>query len=113
MRYLKTVLQFGWPYLRRYWGRLLTGILLGFLFALSQASFVWTIKTLLDRLDPPSAKKEALALANAPTKSPSFFRQVTKKWNEKAVQAIDPWMPTVGRPIDWRQMVGGLLFLPL
>ncbi len=113
MRYLKTVLQFGWPYLRRYWGRLFAGILLGLLFALSQASFVWTIKTLLERLDPPSVKKEALAKANDLAKPPSYFRQLTKDWNAAAVQIVDPWMPMAGRPLDWRQMVGGLLFLPL
>jgi len=25
---------------------------------------------------------------------------------------VDPWLPKSGRPIDWRQFLGGLLFLP-
>ncbi|TMP99006.1 MAG: hypothetical protein E6L09_10485, partial [Verrucomicrobia bacterium] len=58
MNDLVRVFRFGWPYFRRYWSRLTAGILLGVLFGLSNASFVWATKTLITRMSPePSARK--------------------------------------------------------
>ena len=54
IRNIQTVVAFGWPYMRRYWLRLLAGILLGIAFGVFNASFVWGTKTLFERLDPES-----------------------------------------------------------
>jgi len=40
MNQIRKVLDFGRIYLRRYWGRLVGGILMGVLFGMSNASFI-------------------------------------------------------------------------
>ena len=35
MRHIANIFHFGWPYLRRYWTRMLAGILLGLLFLIA------------------------------------------------------------------------------
>ena len=67
MRHLANIVRFGWTYLRRYWSRMTAGILLGVLFGLSNASFIWATQTLFERLDPKSGteavvKEKAVAL---------------------------------------------------
>jgi hypothetical protein len=52
---LRMILQFGWPYVRRYSGRFLVGILFG----LSNAGFVWATKTLIGRMAPASEIQSA------------------------------------------------------
>ena len=52
MNNIRAVFTFGWPYLRRYKGRLLTGVLFGILFGLANGSFIWATKTLVERLNP-------------------------------------------------------------
>ena len=61
---LLSILRFGQPYLKRYWGRFVAGILLGALFGLSNASFVWATKTIFERLDPNKSKQSELVLTN-------------------------------------------------
>ncbi len=55
-RSILSILRFGQPYLQRYWGRFVAGILLGVLFGLSNASFVWATQTLFKRLAPQEHK---------------------------------------------------------
>ena len=50
MNKIKAVFAFGGPYLARYWQRLVAGILLGVLFGVFNASFVWATKTMFERL---------------------------------------------------------------
>src|ERR1043165_187093 len=52
MRHLRKIFRFGWPYMRRYWARLLAGVLLGVCFGLLTGSFVWVTKTLVGRMAP-------------------------------------------------------------
>ena len=98
------VFRFGWVYLRRYWGRLVLGVLLGVLFGLTNASFVWATKTLMERLEDP--QKKVIASKPTPTKTPS-------QWKVKSEQVLDKWLPRYGRGLNWQQIVGGILFLPL
>ena len=111
MNNLRTIFQFGWPYLRRYSGRFIIGILLGILFGLSNAGFVWATKTLIGRMAPASEIQSAKESAN-PKKATVLDRtklqleQTTDRW-------VDAWLPYSGRPVGWRQILGGLFFLPL
>ena len=79
MQYLLHTFRFGWPYLRKYWRRAAVGVLLGFVFSLTNASFIWASRTVVERMDA----------------------------------VADPWLPRMGVEPDWRQIVGGLLILPL
>ncbi len=114
----KTIFRFGWPYLRRYWGRFVAGILLGILFGLSNASFVWATKTLISRMAPSEV---AAAPASNPSEGKSEppiplkarFKDFMNTAVETTDRFVDPWLPYKGRAVDWRQIMGGLLFLPL
>ena len=115
MRHLANIVRFGWTYLRRYWSRMTAGILLGVLFGLSNASFIWATQTLFERLDPKSGteavvKEKAVAL-NLPFADSA--RAALKELKQATEQGIDPWLPRTGRGLDRRQIFGGLLFLPL
>lgn len=113
MSNIKAVFEFGREYLGRYWGRLLAGVLLGMLFGLTNASFVWATKTLMDRLEDPvvaSARASAPAVAApVPAKYSGYLNEI----KESVDTAIDPWLPRQGRHLDWRQILGAILFLPL
>ena len=109
MKNVINVLQFGWPYLRRYWRRLLLGILFAAVFGLSNGVFVWATKTVFDRLAPNSAANPMSAATSMPGATSSWALEA------KAVadRVLDPWLPLMGRPLDWKQVLGGLLLLPL
>ena len=99
MRYLLDIFRFGWPYLRRYWIALAAGVLFAIIFGLSNGTLVWGTKTILERLNPPEQYASgAPGVSNLEAATHQF---------------VDPWLPRVGRPIDSRQIIGGLLFLPL
>ena len=103
---LRNIIRFGWPYLKKYRGRLFAGISLGVLFGLVNASFVWGTKTIIGRVS---------AQANSPTAElggnmlPGFIESLNHSLNVW----IDPWLPLAGRALDWQQVVGGMLLFPL
>lgn len=127
MSNLKNIFRFGWPYLRRYQGRLIAGILLGVLFGISNASFVWATKTLFMRMDP----KAAAADSGKPPKRETVWTARLKKFQKASDKAIDPWLPKMeivkttptseagsdykvhARKLDWKQIMGGMLLLPI
>lgn len=171
MAHLQNIFRFGWPYLRKYSTRFWTGVLLGVLFGISNACFIWATKTLIDRMDTPKANGQAIAaivsvtnqvtgvssvnaivVGNAvvtnqlagtlvftnpaalttpellvpnagkdsttPAKSSwgqfrSKLEHSAKALDRMAKAQADPWLPQRGRPVGWRQMVGGLLLFPL
>ncbi len=129
MSHIKTVFSFGWKYLRRYWRRLAIGMLLGILFGATNASFVWATKTLVDRLKEEPAMHDtefAAAAAVQPTaQAPppaapkpahptnTSGQPFKKRFQQHLKVALDSWLPRLGRPLDWRQVIGGILFLPL
>ena len=114
MSSLAVVFGFSWTYLRRYWGRLVASILLGVVFAMANASFMWAAHTLAGRWelkekDRPEAAKEAkVKLPEKITK----LRQQVEEYGGRLETAIDPWLPRAKQPLDWRQITGILLFLP-
>lgn len=101
LHYLADIIRFGAPYLRRYRLALAAGVLFAALFGLSNGTLVWGTKTILERFHPPPAEQ---------TSSDGQPRKASLK--TKTHQFVDPWLPRVGRAIDARQIVGGLLFLP-
>ena len=116
MNNLKAVFSFGWPYLRRYWGRLLAGVLAGLVFGVSSGTFIWATRTLIDRLDPEPKRERVERAAKAPKLLEHRFSWVKEDLHalEKKVDAlIDPWLPKTGLELDWRMILGGLMFLPI
>jgi len=123
------VFGFGRHYLRRYWTRLAAGVLLGVLFGLTNASFVWATKVMIGRMAPavafepattttapslPSSSVETNAAPGARSASrlTSKFKAVKARSEEITDRIADPWLPRLGRAIDWRECLGGLLLLP-
>lgn len=113
MSNIRAVIDFGWTYLRRYWVRLVAGVLLGMLFGLTNASFVWATKTLMDRLKGSEAAASQIAMPEVGAPVPSAYKRVLNEIKESVDSAIEPWLPRQGRALDWRQIVGAILFLPL
>ncbi|MGZ4988961.1 MAG: ABC transporter transmembrane domain-containing protein, partial [Limisphaerales bacterium] len=130
MNKIKAVFSFGWPYLARYWKRLVIGVLLGFTFGLANASFVWATKATFGRLTPPAAQTNSLSAsaqtnlvsASAQTNSPTTIddenslkeklKRKAKHIGESVDRAVDPWLPKMKRKLDTKQIIGGLLLLP-
>jgi subfamily B ATP-binding cassette protein MsbA len=113
MNDLAKVFRFGWPYFHKYWPRLTAGILLGVLFGLSNASFVWATKTLITRMSPPAASVAPVARKIEGVDEKKFSQQLKARLERGTQVLVDPWLPAVGRPVDWRQVLGGLFFFPL
>ena len=61
MKYLATILRFGWPYLRRYRERLFLGVMLGLIFGLSNVGILGASKMVLVRLEPPAVPSSGVA----------------------------------------------------
>ncbi len=110
MNHVLKVLKFGLPYLRRYWVRLTAGVLLGILFGVSNASFVWASKTLVGRMVP--ATETQVQSASPKPQQQRFFDRMKAQLDQTTNAWLDPWLPAMGRAVDWRQVMGGLLFFP-
>ncbi len=109
MSHLKTVFNFARIYMGRYWGRLLAGLLAGIVFGLANGSFIWATRTLTDRLSPAAQP----ALVEKKPRTPKLFKEQLTALKSRVDQAVDPWLPRAGLDLDWRQILGGLLFLPV
>jgi subfamily B ATP-binding cassette protein MsbA len=101
MIYLLDILRFGRRYLRRYWVRFAAGIWFSLVFGFSNGGLIWGTKTILERLTPPPAQ-----LASAAPQHENKLERFTHR-------VVDQWLPQAGSPIHTRQVIGGLLFLPL
>ncbi len=115
MRNIFKVFSFGWPYLRKYWSRLLAGFLLGVVFAMANASFLWATKTLIDRMEPVKTVEVRQVESAAPQKlvQNSYFTGLRKRMEANVQEAIDPWLPRMGRALSWQQILGGALLFPV
>ncbi|HVY69574.1 MAG TPA: ABC transporter ATP-binding protein, partial [Verrucomicrobiae bacterium] len=105
------------------------GVLLGVLFGLSNASFIWATKTMVERMDSnprPAvvAQADAAILGTSARDKDLPFPELRAKIRAKAKELqvklrhatdvyLDPWLPKRGREVDWRQMLGGLIFFPI
>jgi ATP-binding cassette, subfamily B, bacterial MsbA len=113
---LKTVLRFGWQYMRPYWSRLVAGVLLGCLCGLTGGLFIWATRTLTSRLEPPRLaevqrveKKSEVEIVRVP----SAWEERGKNFKDAATAQLDEWLPKTGAAFTWQRVVGGLMFLPL
>lgn len=105
------VISSGFRFMRRYWSRLVCGVLLGVLYGLSNTALLGATKSLLDRVFPPT--NTASAVASAPAAGTFSFRANLRKAGDFLTGQMDPWLPRAGRALDWRQAAGLLAILPL
>jgi subfamily B ATP-binding cassette protein MsbA len=110
MQDLARLLRFVWPYIRGHMPRFSTGIVLAILFGITNGLLLWAINSLLNRMSPgvpPDAATTATALAQG------TLAEWKSTLHAASERYLDPWLPRAGRPLDTRQMAGGILLFPL
>ena len=113
--------KFSRVYLKRYWFRFVTGIVLAFLFGMSNGLFVGGTYTMMNRLNDPAKTQAETAKAQQDVAKKIAKKQgIAKviKIEQEAIksdfqQTLNEWLPLKNRPLDWKQCLGGLLFLPI
>ena len=114
--------RFSRPYLARYWPRFVLGIVLGILFGLSNGLFVGAVFTVVHRFAEPQRVEETLdkgleakAAQKEAEENPTMhsIKAEGATLKEEYFILIDPWLPLRGREMDWKQCLGGFLFIPL
>jgi subfamily B ATP-binding cassette protein MsbA len=110
MNNIIAVLQFGWTYLRRYKSRLAASVLFALIFAFTNSSFIGATKILADRLGGKPATEAKKDPAKEENVTP--LRKSIDRAGVRVREWLEPWLPRVGQPMDRRQLVGLLLFLP-
>ena len=124
MKELKKIWAFGIPYLKPYRFRFVLGIILSIFFGLSNGLFVLSVNTLFNRLAPPAAvlatqSKSATITTTTQTEASqgeSFskrFKAAVAPLGESVKKVPDNWLPRMGQPVTWQQMLGGFFLLPL
>jgi len=113
MSSIVNVLGFSWSYARRYWVRLVASLLLGVVFALTNASFMWAASTLAGRWEMTETKEAKPEKKTVLPETLVTLRAQAEELGRGLEARIDPWLPRVGQVLDWRQIVGILMFLPL
>jgi ABC-type multidrug transport system fused ATPase/permease subunit len=118
---LYKIMRFSLPYLRRYWLRFTLGIICGFIFGLSNGFTVGGVYLMLNRLDDPAhvarveeeGRKVAQERAAHESVAMHTLHEKFKNLNERLYLAVDPWLPLANRPLNWQEILGGLLLIPL
>jgi subfamily B ATP-binding cassette protein MsbA len=121
MNTLLETARFSRPYLARYWPRFALGILLGILFGASNGLCVGGLYTLVHRVtDSAQVENITEKAREAQAKKEEGENVVVHglKKNATALKQefyllIDPWLPLKDRPLDWKQCLGGFLFIPI
>lgn len=126
MHTLLETARFSRPYLARYWPRFVMGIVLGILFGVSNGLFIGSVYTVVHRFAQPEqvqnvvekgreAKAAAKALKAEETENATIhsIKAEGATLKQEFYLLIDPWLPLKGRALDWKQCLGGFLFIPL
>jgi len=80
-------------------------LLLAVLCGPANAIMVWLIKIIATRLAPG-------ALSSMPGTTAGALQRIANL-QDQLIQFLDPWLPLMGRPLDWQQITGGILFVTL
>jgi len=110
---LGRIFRFLGPYLRPYRRRQAAGIVFGVAFGAMNGLIIFAINFFGKRLSPDNGGGAAITV---PPVAPRFLGAVHHGLAEVGVSllnAVDPWLPQIGTPLGWRQIVGGLLILPV
>lgn len=121
MQHVLKIYRFGWPYLRKYRGRLFIGIILGLIFGATNVGFVWLSTVLTRRLDnKPTAAVVEVQKTDGKVAADTWLSDARRTMDslklrveQKSDALVDDWLPRAGRSLDASQVVGVLLILPL
>jgi subfamily B ATP-binding cassette protein MsbA len=121
MNTLLETARFSRPYLARYWPRFALGILLGILFGASNGLCVGGLYTLVHRVTDSAQVENITEKARQARAKMEEGENVVVHGLKKNATAlkqefyllIDPWLPLKDRPLDWKQCLGGFLFIPI
>jgi subfamily B ATP-binding cassette protein MsbA len=127
LKELKKIWAFGIPYLKPYRFRFVLGIALSMFFGLSNGLFVLSVNALFNRLAPPASVSATPAQQEIPFSSiegeasqKALSKKLKAVWKEKtagiadyAKALPDKFLPKMGQPVTWLQMLGAFLLLPL
>jgi ATP-binding cassette, subfamily B, bacterial MsbA len=129
MNTLLETARFSRPYLARYWPRFVMGVVLGFLFGVSNGLFLGSVYTIVHRVADPTGVQEVIekgreakdaaktgkaAKASEPENATLHsLKAEGATLKEEFFILINPWLPLKGRTLDWKQYLGGFLFIPL
>ncbi len=129
-RYLRSMVAFGWPFLRKYWVRFFAGVLLGVAYAAVNGLSVGIAPLIVNRLqhevpreERQTANKETVlardsALKTAIDSAAGPIRRVTssiqgaaQEFKTAANALIDNWLPRKGRPINNQEIFGAVFLI--
>ncbi len=103
--------------MRRYWRRLVLGVVLGCVCGLTAGAFIWATNTFAQRLDsdPKTERAETVSAKSRKPKVSLFpeWKARAARWQKSTQEALDPWLPRVDASLNAQRILGGLLFLPL
>jgi len=113
--------RFGWPFLRKYKIRLFWGIGLGIVFGLSNALFIFAMKSLFERLTPEPVPAAALVQEAPPVHKKTgivpvawenYLKEKTAPARVWGGRTADALLPRWGTPLTTTQITGLILLLP-
>ncbi len=113
MNNLSNIFRFGAPYIRRYWVRMVLGVLLGIVFGISNAAILGATKGLLSRVFPEEKALTSSAPATTQSGLKARVAEIAESSKAKAFPIVDPWLPLKDRKLDAKQIFGLVLFFPL
>jgi subfamily B ATP-binding cassette protein MsbA len=100
------------PYLRRYRGRLVAGIFFGVGFGLFSGLILGAVNFMVHRLIPDDSQPAAATVA-AGSAFGGWLRDLAGSVTAHLTPIADVWLPQLHATLDWRQVAGVFLLLPL
>jgi ABC-type multidrug transport system fused ATPase/permease subunit len=130
-RYLREMVAFGWPFLRTYWLRFFTGVLLGVAYAAVNGLSVGIAPLIVDRLQHESPKiavvdstsklipeksggpiREEIDKLLAPLLGvTSSIKKSLQEGGEVTRNYLDQWLPRKGRPVTSQEIFGAIFLI--